>query len=96
MTYLEQAAAQLKERMTITTISDAMDNSSLPKWEALLSAYKTDDEAKAGYWVFTMINDYLDEEAQDLAIELEAKAKEDAEQDHAEAIAENRKYGGAA
>ena len=47
MDYIEMAKAVEVEKMTITTLSDAIGEAGLPTWEALLAAYKAGDEAEA-------------------------------------------------
>lgn len=75
--YLEMAFKVEVEKMTITTISDAINEGLLPQFDAILAAYKTGDQCEAGKALFAMINGYLYDLAEIERDEMELQSKQD-------------------
>jgi hypothetical protein len=82
--FYEMALADAAEKMTITTLSDAINEGGLPTWDAMLAAYKSGDQCEAGKALFVMIDDYMAELAEEAAPELEQRDKIDRAMDEGE------------
>lgn len=90
MDYIEMAKKIEVEKMTITTLSDAINEGGLPTWEATLAAYKAGDKAEAGKLLFSMVDDYLYEIAEEKAPDLEYQLQIDAAESYADIKREDR------
>lgn len=90
--FYEMARKQQTEKMTITTVSDALNEGGLTQWESMLAAYLAGDQTEAGRVLFEMIDAYIDELSEDEIPEIENQYLRDAAEDRADQMRENRLF----
>lgn len=90
--YFAMARMQQIERMTITTVSDALGEGGLTQWEAMLAAYLSGDQAETGRVMFEIIDAYIEELAEDEIPEIENQYLRDLAEDRADQMREDRLF----